>query len=104
MKMYYDFDAIFNAGKKEDCRNLLIAGGKGNGKTFGALRKGLKIYLGLDGEEGRGRVIRYARRLKETVRRDVLLNLFKPHEKWIEAVTNGEYNNVSTSPFDKQFH
>lgn len=94
MKMYYDFDAIYNAGKKADCRNLLIAGGKGNGKTFGALRKGLKIYLGLENEESKGRVIRYARRLKETVRRDVLLNLFKPHEKWIEAVTNGAYNTV----------
>lgn len=94
MKMYYDFDAIYNAGKKADCRNLLIAGGKGNGKTFGALRKGLKIYLGLENPESKGRVIRYARRLKETVRRDVLLNLFKPHEKWIESVTNCEYNTV----------
>ena len=94
MKMYYDFDSIFEAAKKADCRNILIAGGKGNGKTFGALRKGLKIYLGLENPSEKGRVIRYARRLKETVRKDVLMNLFKPHEKWIESVTNDEYNTV----------
>jgi hypothetical protein len=93
-KLYYDFNAIYEAGRKANCRNLMICGGKGNGKTFGALRKGLKIYLGLENPAEKGRVIRYARRLKETVRRNVLLNLFKPHYKWIEQVTDGKYNTV----------
>ena len=93
-KLYYDFNAIYEAGRKENCRNLMICGGKGNGKTFGALRKGLKIYLGLENPAEKGRVIRYARRLKETVRRNVLINLFKPHYKWIEQVTDGKYNTV----------
>lgn len=93
MKRYYDFNGIYEAGKKENCGTLGIAGQKSNGKTFGALRKGLKLFLGIDDPLYKGRVIRYARRRKETVKRDNLVSLFKPHIKWIESVTNGEYNN-----------
>lgn len=95
MKKYYDFEGIYTAGEKNNCPNLGIAGQKSNGKTFGALRKGLELYLGLKKPEYKGRVIRYARRRKETVKRDNLLSLFKPHKKWIESVTDGEYNDYT---------
>lgn len=94
-KRYYDFNGIYEAGKKCDCENLGIAGQKSNGKTFGALRKGLELYLGITDPAYKGRVIRYARRHKETVKRNNLLSLFRPHLKWIEAVTNGEYDDYT---------
>ena len=80
---------------KCNCPNLGIAGQKSNGKTFGALRKGLELYLGIEEPTYKGRVIRYARRHKETVKRNNLISLFKPHLKWIEAVTNGEYDDYT---------
>lgn len=95
MKRYYDFSGIYTAGKKCNCPNLGIAGQKSNGKTFGALRKGLELYLGIEEPTYKGRVIRYARRHKETVKRNNLISLFKPHLKWIEAVTNGEYDDYT---------
>lgn len=95
MKRYYDFNGIYTAGKKCNCPNLGIAGQKSNGKTFGALRKGLELYLGIEEPTYKGRVIRYARRHKETVKRNNLISLFKPHLKWIEAVTNGEYDDYT---------
>ena len=92
--LYYDFPAIYAAGKKADCQNLLIAGGKGNGKTFGALRQGLKIFLGLESPEMEGYIIRYARRRKESVKQGTIKNLFRPHEQWLETVTDGKYNAI----------
>lgn len=102
MKRYYDFNGIYAAGKKCDCPNLGIAGQKSNGKTFGALRKGLELYLGLECPEYKGRVIRYARRHKETVKRNNLISLFKPHLRWIESVTNGEYDDYTM--VGRRFH
>ena len=95
MKRYYDFNGIYEAGKKAGCGTLGIAGQKSNGKTFGALRKGLQLYLGLENPEYKGRIIRYARRRKETVKRNNLLSLFKQQMKWVESVTDGEYNDYT---------
>lgn len=92
--LYYDFNGMYNDGKKHDCQNLLIAGGKGNGKTFGVLRKGLQIYLGHEASELTGYITRYARRRKESVKMNVLRNLYRPHERWIAEVTGGEWNSV----------
>ena len=95
MKQYYDFEGIYEAGKKSNCENLGVAGQKSNGKTFGALRKGLKLFLGLDNPAYKGYIIRYARRHKETIKRNNLLSLFRPHMKWVETVTDGKYNDYS---------
>lgn len=91
---YYDFDGIYQAGKKAGCMNLCIVGGKGNGKTFGALRKGIDIFLGLESPALAGYIIRYCRRLKESITSTNLKNLFRPHLAYIERVTNGEWNSV----------
>lgn len=92
--LYYDFSGIYAEGKKVGCENLLIAGGKGNGKTFGALRQGLKIFLGMESPEMSGYIIRYARRRKESVKMNTIKNLFRPHEKWLEQVTDGKWNRI----------
>lgn len=92
--LYYDFNSMYNEGKKKDCQNLLIAGGKGNGKTFGVLRKGLQIFLGAEGDGLKGYITRYARRRKESVKMSKLLNLYRPHEAWLEEVTSGEWNRI----------
>lgn len=92
--LYYDFPSLYAAGKKAGCENLLAAGGKGNGKTFGALRQGLKIFLGMESPEMTGYIIRYARRRKESVKMNTIKNLFRPHEKWLEQVTDGKWNRI----------
>lgn len=92
--LYYDFNGMYNEGRKKDCQNLLIAGGKGNGKTFGVLRKGLEIYLGKENPDYAGYITRYARRRKESIKMNVLKNLYRPHEKWLESVTSGEWNRI----------
>lgn len=89
MARYYDFNGIYNKAKLLNCKNILIAGGKGNGKTYGCLKKGLELYLST------GRIIRYARRLDKTVKQDNLKNLFRPHHKLIERLTDGKYNHVT---------
>ena len=94
-KKYYDFNGIYQAAKKADCGNIAIAGRKANGKTFGALRKGIDLFAGIENPEYAGRIIRYARRMKETVRRDNLVNLFRPQHKYIEQITDGQYNSTS---------
>lgn len=91
---YYDFNGIYRRGEQLDCRNLVIVGGKGNGKTYGALKKGIEIFLGAEGEEKRGYIIRYARRIKESIVSSNLKNLFRPHLALIERLTDGEYNSV----------
>ena len=94
-KKYYDFDGIYQAAKKENCSNIIVCGKKSNGKTYGALRKGIDLYLGLENPEYKGRIIRYARRLKETVKRDNLLNLFKMQMKYVSQVTDGQWNSYT---------
>ena len=91
---YYDANGLYQAGKAAGCKNLVAVGGKGNGKTFGFLRKGIDIFLGLEDPALEGYIIRYARRLKESVVSTNLKNLFRPHLAYIEQVTNGEYNMV----------
>lgn len=94
-KKYYDFNGIYQAAKKADCGNIAVCGRKSNGKTFGALRKGIDIFMGIENPEYVGRIIRYARRMKETVKRDNLISLFRPQYKYIEQITDGQYNSVS---------
>lgn len=94
-KKYYDFNGIYQAAKKADCGNIVVAGRKSNGKTFGSLRKGIDIFAGVENPSYKGRIIRYARRMKETVKRDNLLSLFRPQYKYIEQITDGQYNSVS---------
>ena len=91
---YYDFNGIYAAGKKAGCSNLCIVGGKGNGKTFGALRKGIDIFFGLEDPAMKGYIIRYCRRLKESITSTNLKNLFRPHLAYIERVTDGAWNTV----------
>ena len=95
LKRYYDFNGIYEAGKAANCGTLGIAGQKSNGKTYGALKKGIRLYLGIENPEYKGRIIRYARRHKETIKRNNLISLFKQQMKWIEAETDGKFNDYT---------
>ena len=95
MKRFYDARGMYDRAKKLDCHNIAVAGGKSIGKTYGFLQIGLDIYLGRFGDDYKGRMIRYARRLKETAKRDNLVSLFNPQIPHIRELTDGYYDNVT---------
>lgn len=94
-KRFYDARGMYEKGKKLDCSNLAVAGGKSIGKTYGFLQLGIDLYLGKYGEGYKGRIIRYARRLKESVKRDNLISLFGRQREHIKKMTDGLYDDVT---------
>lgn len=85
-KVYYSPDAIIDYAEKIGCPCVGIAGGKGNGKTYGIIRKYLKKRIET------GRILRYLRIYKESIAPKALQSLCKPHRQTLINLTGGKYN------------
>lgn len=84
MAQYYSLDEILSI----DATYNIILGPRSNGKTYSVLRHCLKNYF--EKEEQ----FAYIRRYKESIVPTKLRTLFEPHYKYIETMTDGEYNHV----------
>ena len=83
---YYDVNPILEYGKKINCPFIGVAGGKGNGKTYGFLQWALKQYFET------GRCLRYLRRYAESIKPKALQSLCKPQRQNLINLSGGKYN------------
>ena len=83
---YYTPVPIIKYAEKINCPVIGIAGGKGNGKTFGI------IYYYLKERLKTGRILRYLRRYRESIAPKAIQSLCKPQRQNLINLTNGEYN------------
>ena len=84
---YYSPIPIINYAQKIDCPFIGIAGGKGNGKTYGILNYYMRERI------KSGRILRYLRRYKESISPKALQSLCKPQIPDLIKLTKGKYNN-----------
>lgn len=85
-RRYYDCEPILEYAEKINCPFVGIAGGKGNGKTYGIIRKYMKTRLVT------GRVLRYLRRYKESISSKAIQSLCNPQIPYLIELTKGKYN------------
>ena len=71
--IHYDPNPVIDYAEKISCPVVGIAGGKGNGKTYGILLRYLKDRFKT------GRPLRYLRRYRESISRKALMSLCSPH-------------------------
>lgn len=83
---YYDVNPILNYAEKIQCPYVGIAGGKGNGKTYGIIKRALKTRI------EKGHILRYLRRYAESIKPKAIQSLCKPHRQTLINLTNGKYN------------
>lgn len=83
---YYTPVPIIRYAEKIGCPVIGIAGGKGNGKTFGI------IYYYLKERLKTGRILRYLRRYRESIAPKAIQSLCKPQRQNLINLTKGEYN------------
>ena len=83
---YYTPVPIIRYAEKINCPVIGIAGGKGNGKTFGI------IYYYLKERLKTGRILRYLRRYRESIAPKAIQSLCKPQRQNLINLTKGEYN------------
>ena len=83
---YYSPIPIIQYAEKIDCPTIGIAGGKGNGKTYGILNYYMRERLKT------GRVLRYLRRYKESIAPKALQSLCKPQKQDLINLTGGKFN------------
>lgn len=83
---YYTPQPILQKGEDIKCPVLIVAGAKGNGKTYGFILHFLKIFIKTD------RYLRYVRRYRDSISPRAIMSLLKPHTQNIINLTNGEYN------------
>lgn len=83
---YYSPVPIIEYAEKIGSPTVGIAGGKGNGKTYGLLLYYLKERL------NKNRVLRYLRRYKESIAPKALQSLCKPQRQNLINLTAGKYN------------
>lgn len=85
-KKYYSPVPIIEYGEKIGSPAIGIAGGKGNGKTYGIILYYLKHRL------ENGRVLRYLRRYRESISPKALQSLCKPQRQNLINLTGGRFN------------
>ena len=85
-KKYYSPVPIIEYGEKIGSPAIGIAGGKGNGKTYGIILYYLKQRL------ENGRVLRYLRRYRESISPKALQSLCKPQRQNLINLTGGHFN------------
>lgn len=85
-KKYYSPVPIIEYGEKIGSPAIGIAGGKGNGKTYGIILYYLKQRL------ENGRVLRYLRRYRESISPKALQSLCKPQKQNLINLTGGRFN------------
>ena len=85
---YYDPNPIIDYAEKINCPAVGIAGGKGNGKTYGIIRKYLKRRFA----DAQPKVLRYLRRFKESISPKAIQSLCKPHKQALINLSGGKYN------------
>ena len=83
---YYSPVPIIQYAEKIDCPTIGIAGGKGNGKTYGIINYYMRERLKT------GRVLRYLRRYKESIAPKALQSLCKPQKQDLINLTGGKFN------------
>ena len=83
---YYSPDPVIDYAEKIGCPFVAIAGGKGNGKTYGIILRYLKQRIKT------GRVLRYLRRYRESISPKAIQSLCKPHKQTLINLTNGRFN------------
>lgn len=85
-RKYYNPEPILQYAEKIGCPFVGIAGGKGNGKTYGIIQKYMKVRLKT------GRILRYLRRYKESISAKALQSLCNPQRQTLINLTGGKYN------------
>ena len=85
-KKYYSPVPVIEYAQKINCPVIAIAGGKGNGKTYGILLYYLKRRFET------GQVLRYLRRYKESISNKALQSLCKPHTQTLINLSGGKFN------------
>ena len=83
---YYSPEPLLQYAEKINCPVVGIAGGKGNGKTYGIINKYMRVRLDT------GRVLRYLRRYKESISPKALQSLCKPQRQDLINLTGGKFN------------
>lgn len=83
---YYSPIPVIEYAQQINCPFIGIAGGKGNGKTYGILQYYLKERIKT------GRILRYLRRYKESISPKALQSLCKPQRQNLINLTKGKYN------------
>lgn len=84
--IYYSPEPVIDYAESINCPVIGIAGGKGNGKTYGIIKKYLKQRIET------GRVLRYLRIYKESIAPKALQSLCKPHRQTLINLTGGKFN------------
>lgn len=85
---HYNVTPIYRYGEKTNCPFLGIAGGKGNGKTYGIVGLGLFKFI----ESKYTQPMRYLRRYAESIKPTALQSLCKPQKQDLINLTHGKYN------------
>ena len=83
---YYSPEPLLQYAEKINCPVVGIAGGKGNGKTYGIINKYMRVRMDT------GRVLRYLRRYKESISPKELQSLCKPQRQDLINLTGGKFN------------
>lgn len=83
---YYSPVPIIEYAEKIQCPCIGIAGGKGNGKTYGIILYYLKQRMET------GRPLRYLRRYRESIAPKALQSLCRPHKQTLINLSGGKFN------------
>ena len=83
---YYNVNPILDYAREISCPYIGIAGGKGNGKTYGLILWALRQYI------EHGYILRYLRRYAESIKPKALQSLCKPQRQNLINLTGGKYN------------
>lgn len=84
--MHYDPNPVIDYAESIGCPAVGIAGGKGNGKTYGIILRYLKRFI------DDHKPLRYLRRYKESISRKALMSLCNPQKQNLINLTGGKYN------------
>lgn len=83
---YYNVNPILDYAREINCPYIGIAGGKGNGKTYGLIQWALRQRI------EHGYILRYLRRYAESIKPKALQSLCKPQRQNLINLTSGKYN------------
>ena len=85
-KRYWEIMPVIE--KYPKARYYYVLAGRGTGKTYPVVQKGIK-----DAIDGKG-VFAYIRRYKEAITRKNMADILSPHNAWVEEYTEGRWNRV----------
>ena len=88
-KRFYNVNPIIEYARKINCPFIGIAGGKGNGKTYGLIEWALHQYFET------GRCLRYLRRYAESIKPKAIQSLCKPQRQTLINLSGGRFNDFS---------